>query len=536
MDCNQTAEMPGPLDHLYSDSRWLGCWQASLRRRETIPKIWWLHISRGPAANPESLAMKQPISFGTRSRTTLPLGLILVCLLPSSLRGQGSVESWGADNYGKFSGTPSGTDFTQVSGGTWCSSALRADGSIASWGRDLWGQISGTPNGTGFTQISVGGGHSHALRPDGSIASWGRDDWNQITDAPTGTGFVQVWAGGTHSLALRGDGLIVAWGRDNAGQVSGAPGGTGYTQVAAGNAHSLAIRADTSIAAWGADIGPNGIPGGQVSQTPPGVGFTRIDGGAFHSLALDVNGIVRAWGVDTDPFNNPSGQVSNSPGGGGFTQVSAGEYHSLALRDDGTIYSWGYDLDPGGVPAGQVSDTPDGCGFVQISAGGYHSLAIHVDNSGNAYCLGDGSGTLCPCLNGQIGQGCANSGGSGATLTASGDACFTEDTFQLSVSGIPGAKAGLLVKGSFLIGGGNGNVVGDGLLCLAPQMRSQVIVSDPSGTLTMSNWRGQPFGTFPNAADFGTPTYYQWWYRDPAPYCPSFGFNFTNGWAVTWMP
>jgi len=158
--------------------------------------------------------------------------------------------------------------------------------------------------------------------------------------------------------------------------------------------------------------------------------------------------------------------------------------------------------------------------------------------SGSAYCSGDGTGNPCPCgAFGNLGEGCANTGGAGgATLSGSGFPSFSNDSFHLQVSGIPGAKAGLCVKGSNQLGSGNGNPVGDGLLCTAPQKRSQVLVSSGSGNRTMTNWRGQPFGTFPGAANLGAPTYYQWWYRDPANACTGNGFNFTNGWEVSWLP
>jgi hypothetical protein len=121
-------------------------------------------------------------------------------------------------------------------------------------------------------------------------------------------------------------------------------------------------------------------------------------------------------------------------------------------------------------------------------------------------------------------------------LASVGNAIFSGDTFGLTVAGIPGAKPGLCVKGSTLLGGGNGNPIGDGLLCTNPELRSQVIVATAAGNVTMSDWRGQPFGTYLNAANVGAPTYYQWWYRDPANTCSGQGFNFTNAWAVSWQP
>ena len=160
-------------------------------------------------------------------------------------------------------------------------------------------------------------------------------------------------------------------------------------------------------------------------------------------------------------------------------------------------------------------------------------------NCGTPYCFGDGSGTTCPCAAlGNPGEGCLNTGGvGGATLSGSGDASVSGDSFQLGVAGIPGAKAGLCIKGSNFLGGGGGNPVGDGLLCTSPQIRSQVIVTDSSGNLTMSHWRGQPFSAYPGAANLpGAVTNYQWWYRDPSNSCSGQGFNFSNAWTVTWTP
>jgi len=288
--------------------------------------------------------------------------------------------------------------------------------------------------------------------------------------------------------------------------------------VAGGAHHSLALRADGSIVSWGEDSF------GQVSNTPSGTRFTQVAAGGFHSLALRIDGSVVSWG------NDSNGQVSNSPGGVGFELVAAGLGHSLALRTDGSIKSWGYD------GYGEVSESPTGTGFTQVVGSYHYSFALRDVNTGVGFCFGDGSGTACPCgANGNPGQGCANSGGvGGAMLDASGNAYFSGDTFQLQIKGVPGAKPGLCMKGSDAISGGN--PVGEGLLCTGPQRRSQVIVPDSGGSLTMDNWRGQPFGTYPGVANVGVPTYYQWWYRDPQNTCNAGGYNFTNGWVVTWRP
>jgi len=473
--------------------------------------------------SPSSRSGHNP-SARTRSRHIIAAALVLAGTLPATALGQGTIEAWGWDLFNQVTDTPAGAGFTQVARGHGHSLALRADGSIAAWGLDTFGQVSNTPVGTGFVQVAGGGAHSLALRANGSIVSWGSDGGlggGQVSDTPPGTGFTQIAGGGGHSLALRVNGSIASWGEDTFGQVSATPNGTGYTYVAAGRDHSLALRADGSIETWG-----NGSLG--LSSVPAGTGFTHVAGGADHSLAVRANGSIAAWGFDSD------GQVSNAPGGTGFIQVSAAQYHSLALRANGSIESWGYDVD------GQVSNSPGGTEFTQLALGiGRHSLAIE-NNYGSGYCFGDGTGSTCPLpcsIQGNLGEGCGNStGAGGARLTAFGNASFLDDSFGLAVNGMPSGVLGLAVKGSVQQNSGLGIWVGDGLYCTSAQLRSQTIVSGLNGGLSMDDWRNQPFGTFPGAANVGSPTYYQWWYRDTQNTCTGSFFNFSNGWTVTWGP
>lgn len=159
-----------------------------------------------------------------------------------------------------------------------------------------------------------------------------------------------------------------------------------------------------------------------------------------------------------------------------------------------------------------------------------------IDSPGQFVCSGDGSGSTCPCGPGSTGAGCANSSSSGARLAGTGLAQFTDDRFALEVSGLPPGSLGLCVKGSALMSGGAGNPLGDGLLCTSPELRSQPLAASSTGERLMEFWRGQPFGQFPGAANLGAPTYYQWWFRDPAGTCTGQDFNFSNAWEVTWLP
>ncbi len=468
--------------------------------------------------------LQSPTAF---SRPQYTLGLVLVGLLPSTLQAQGSIDSWGRDDSNQVSHSPAGKSFIQVAGGGSHSAALMEDGSIFSWGSDgglSGGQVSNTPTGTGYTFIAAGGDHSLALRANGTIESWGRDNWGQVFNTPTGGGYVQLAGGDGHSLALHGNGSITAWGHDTFGQVANTPAGT-FIHVAAGFDFSLAVRSNGTIEAWGENFF------GQVSGAPNVAGFIQVAGGYRHGLALRGNGSIVSWGDDTH------GQVSDTPGGTGFIQVSGYGYHSLALHANGSVWAWGLD-DGGALDFGQVTNAPVGQGYIQVSAGFWHSMGLRGVNPGNSICYGDGTGIPCPCLvNGNPGEGCGNSTAiGGARLLGAGNAYFTDDTFHLKVSGIPGARPGLCVKGSVLLNGGLGNPVGDGIFCSPAQIRSQVILSDGNGNLIMDSWRGQDFGAYPNAANVGGSTYYQWWYRDQTGSCTGSGFNFSNGWVVNWLP
>lgn len=162
--------------------------------------------------------------------------------------------------------------------------------------------------------------------------------------------------------------------------------------------------------------------------------------------------------------------------------------------------------------------------------------SVALAQNGSAYCFGDGTGTPCPCAaNGQSGEGCANSTGTGgAILTGAGIATLSLDNFSLHVSQVPGNEPGLLLQGSNQLNGGLGNPVSDGLLCTGGVgMRSQIQVTS-GGATTFTNFNGVSFGA--SSYGLGVPTNYVFWYKDSANTCTGSGFNFTNAWTVTWTP
>lgn len=287
---------------------------------------------------------------------------------------QGSIISWGNNQSGQVTQTPTGSDFTQLAAGDTFSVALKSDGSIVSWGQT--GVTNQTPSGLGFTQIAAHATQALALKSDGSIVSWGSNRYGQVSQTPTSTGFTQIAAGYGHSLALKSDGSIISWGWDTFGQVSNTPTGTGFKQIAAGDAFSLALTANGSIVSWGHD--PNGV----VSNAPTGTGFTQVAGGGAHALALRSDSSIVSWGNDSE------GQVSQTPTGSPFgprfMQVASESYTSVALRFDGLVVSWGRNR------SGQVSQTPTRREFAQVAAGHDHSLALRAPYSGTFTPFGTG--------------------------------------------------------------------------------------------------------------------------------------------------
>ena len=153
-----------------------------------------------------------------------------------------------------------------------------------------------------------------------------------------------------------------------------------------------------------------------------------------------------------------------------------------------------------------------------------------ASNTGNAFCFGDGSGAACPCsANGNVGEGCANSGGSGATLGVTGQAYAFNGNFAFEVNGVPGNKPGLLLKANNQVA----LPAGDGILCVAGGSNRSHIQVTAAGSTTFTDFDG---ASLPATGGFGVTSNWQFWYRDPANVCSGAGFNFTNAWTVMFMP
>ncbi len=151
------------------------------------------------------------------------------------------------------------------------------------------------------------------------------------------------------------------------------------------------------------------------------------------------------------------------------------------------------------------------------------------------YCSGTGEqngGVNCPCGNEVPSgpSGCKNSTGSGASLTATGNALVSNDTLVLVADNIPVGRVAYFLYGTQT---GPGVVFGDGMRCIKSFTRLRKVVAStghdtfpPPNSLPISQQLG---------ITAGQTTFFQAVYRDRNGPCNT-GANATNALAVFWGP
>ncbi|HEV3232805.1 MAG TPA: hypothetical protein VG245_11200 [Candidatus Dormibacteraeota bacterium] len=325
----------------------------------------------------------------------------------------GSVWSWGSDAQGQL-GTGAALadslvpvrlagicDAQAVAAGDYHSLLLRGDGSVWSWGLDDFGQLGigsrasqsapvQVPGLSNVVAIAAGGRDSLAIRRDGSVWAWGAGGFGQLGDGGVAdslspvqvgaiAGAVAVSTSGYHALAALGDGSVWSWGNNGSGEL-GLPtaasftdvptqveGVTGAVSVAAGANRSLALLNKGVIETWGAPYLPDlSAVGAQPTPQPfatslpnesrlgwwaprplAGIdGVTSISAGVFHAIARRTDGTVWTVGGNSDgQLGTGSTSASATPTQlswpAGVSAVAAGQYFSLALTSASALYAWG---------------------------------------------------------------------------------------------------------------------------------------------------------------------------------------------------
>ena len=258
--------------------------------------------------------------------------------------------------------------------------ALRADGTVVSWGSDQFGKLGigraleaatpvMVPGMTGVAAIGAGHYHTLAVRQDGTVWAWG---WN--ADGQLGDG-----SNNDRSSPVQVPGL------DNVIMVCG------------GDRYSMALKRDGSLWSWGANhtgalgVGTQTNPGSFVPVQVLGLGnVASVACGFEHTLALLQDRTVWTWGTNTQGSLGLGTSVveetsrslpTQVPGLGPVLAVAAGGMNSAVLKQDGTIWEWGSMAQDGSARVSPVQ-TPGIAGAAKLSASAGSGLAaIKADGS-----------------------------------------------------------------------------------------------------------------------------------------------------------
>lgn len=246
------------------------------------------------------------------------------------------------------------------------------------------------------------------------------------------------------------------------------------------------------------------------------VGFSKVSTASIGAFRLahaswDRDGVVLWQRVDAGPD---------------FEEAS-----SCVEGTDGTLVSAGVLLGNQFLPQG-IANVPSGATL----------LGLRPDV--RATCFGDGLAAACPCGNTSAGgarEGCRNSTGRGARLTASGHPSVSADTLRFTVVGTTVGAPSLFFQGSAPVASAP---FGDGLRCAGGlQVRLYVKAAAPDtataplGSDASVSARSALAG---DALAAGTTRTYQVAYRDTDPlFCaaPAGAFlNASSALVVVWVP
>ncbi len=416
--------------------------------------VWGVGIS-GQLGNAETFSRSTPVTTfagGTNWKQVSAGQNYTVALRDDGINKE--VFTWGArydgllgDNYAPNRSTPvttfsGGTDWKQVSSGGAYTAAIKTDGTLWTWGRGGYGRLGTndlidryTPvttfaGGTNWKQVSAGSFHTAAIKTDGTLWSWGYGRNGRLGDATItnkstpvttfagGTDWKQVSAGTNHTVAIKTDGTLWTWGygrdgrlgtqidtTDRSTPVTTFAGGTNWKQVSAGDRHTAAIKTDGTLWTWG-----NGYSGRlgtndrtekltPVTTFAGGTNWKQVSAGDRHTAALRDDGVNKelfTWGsgysgrlgTKTVLVNiNISTPITTFVGGTNWKQVSVGYRHTAAIKTDGTLWTWGNgsqgQLGTNSISIHYIPSTTfsGGTNWKQVSSGITHTTAIKTDGT-----------------------------------------------------------------------------------------------------------------------------------------------------------
>ena len=280
-----------------------------------------------------------------------------------------------------------GANWKQVSGGTGHTAAIKTDGTLWIWGSNNSGTLGindagstlnrSTPvttfaGGTDWKQVSCGTYFTAAIKTDGTLWTWGDNNTaslginntsmrcTPVTTFAGGTNWKQVAGGDDITVAIKTDGTLWTWGYNNQGQLginsAGAfnpkrctpvqtlTGGTNWKQVSCGYYHTTAIKTDGTLWTWGRnESGQLGVNDTNTRCTPVttftgGTNWKQVAGGRSSFIsAIKTDGTLWNWGGNSYGqlgINNTSMRctpVQTFAGGTNWKQVSSAAYTTVAV-------------------------------------------------------------------------------------------------------------------------------------------------------------------------------------------------------------
>ncbi|WP_010492194.1 chromosome condensation regulator [Paenibacillus elgii] len=260
----------------------------------------------------------------------------------------------------------SNTMFVTVSSSYSHTVAVRGDGTVWTWGANDFGQLGYDTGGADqpYPRQVPGIANASAAAAGGNPTEGTRSAFTLVLTSEDGVKRVKAW--GSNNKYQLGDGTTN--GRIAPGNVKL---GAGYdldaepvAAVTAGYDHAALLFGDGKVAAWGdntygqlgnGDQAPSGFP--VFVKNKEGTGdlaeMKEIALGAYHSLARSTDKTVLAWGRNnkgqlgdntTTDKRLPVEVVRSETLGDRLTNIygiSAGNEHSVAKGDGQSVYVWG---------------------------------------------------------------------------------------------------------------------------------------------------------------------------------------------------
>jgi Tol biopolymer transport system component len=283
--------------------------------------------------------------------------------------------------------------------------------------------------------------------------------------------------------------------------------------------------------------------------------YHDLSTGTTDLVGRDSSG-VRGWAGAASPSGD--GRFLSFPGGETLVPGDTNVETDIFVRDLSTGITTRASLGD----SGQQGNGP--CYDSAISADGrYVAFVTQSDNlvagdtngktdvylrdrapaAATVLCVGDGTGTPCPCANsGGPNRGCQNSATTGgAVLAAVGAASLGADTLHITSYGERPTAFSVLIQGSLSVGPLN---YGDGLRCVGGTLKrlytrsaTMGVFGGPEGADLPISARSAALG---DTIPAGGTRIYQVQYRDPAPgFCPipmGNTWNASTALSVLWNP